>query len=67
MLLNEDRGEDDKRNLNKLTAYRVDPAKISKMNIKYAAQIFSQRVSAVMRFLASKYKLVFSFKCLVKL
>lgn len=54
MLLNEDRGADEIRIVNKLTCYHIDQTKLPKMKVKYAAQVFSQRVSAVMRFLAKR-------------
>ena len=55
MLLIEDKGEDEVTIINKLTEYHTDPNKIPKMKVKYAAQVFSERVSAVMKFLASKF------------
>lgn len=54
LLLDVDEGEDEIRLVNKLTEYHVKKDKIPKMKVKYAAQAFSQRVSAAMRFLASK-------------
>lgn len=55
MLLDVDVGEDDIRLVNKLTECHVNKDKIPKMKVKHAAQVFSQRVSAAMRFLASQY------------
>ncbi|KPJ09927.1 Transposable element P transposase [Papilio machaon] len=52
MLLDVDVGEDDIRMLNKLTEHHVIKEKIPKMKVKNAAQVFSQRVSATLRFLA---------------
>lgn len=54
MLLDIDEGDDEVRIVNKLTENHVLKEKIPKMKVKFAAQVFSQRVSAVMRFLASK-------------
>ena len=51
-------GTDEIRILNKLTHFHVDPDKIPKMKVKYAVHIFSQRVSAVMRYLGSKFYLI---------
>ncbi|CAB3259517.1 unnamed protein product [Arctia plantaginis] len=53
MLLDADPGEDDIRLVNKLTESHVVPEKIPKMKVKHAAQVFSQRVSATMRYLAN--------------
>lgn len=54
MLLDLDRGDDEVRIVNKLTENHIIQEKIPKMKVKFAAQVFSQRVSAVIRFLASK-------------
>lgn len=54
-LLQVDEGDDEIRLVNKLTENHVIKNKIPKMKVKIAAQVFSQRVSAAMRFLASKY------------
>lgn len=55
MLLAEDTGEDEIRFVNKLTEHHVIKEKIPKMKVKYAAQVFSQRVSSAMHYLASEY------------
>lgn len=57
MLMDVDTGEDEVRLVNKLTECHVDVKKIHKMKVKYAAQVFSQRVSSAMRYLASEYLL----------
>ncbi|KAL5237394.1 hypothetical protein ACI65C_004804 [Semiaphis heraclei] len=44
----------DSKMLPRLSDYHVIPHKIPKMKVRHATQIFSQRVSAVMNFLASK-------------
>lgn len=54
MLYNADVGEDEIRLVNKLTDYHVIENKIPKMKVKYAAQVFSQRVSSAIGFLASE-------------
>lgn len=54
MLLDVDDGDDEIRLVNKLTEAHVIKEKIPKMKVKFAAQIFSQRVSSAMRFLASE-------------
>jgi len=40
--------------LPRLTDYHIIPGKIKKMKVKIAAQVLSQRVSALMRFLSGK-------------
>ncbi|XP_050557997.1 transposable element P transposase isoform X3 [Spodoptera frugiperda] len=52
MLLNVDTGDDEIRLVNKITESHVIESKIPKMKVKHAAQVFSQRVSAALRFLA---------------
>ncbi|XP_045493197.1 uncharacterized protein LOC123692481 [Colias croceus] len=52
LLLDIDDGDDEIRLLNKLTEMHIIKDKIPKMKVKYAAQVFSQRVSSAMRFLA---------------
>ncbi|CAG4944833.1 unnamed protein product [Colias eurytheme] len=52
LLLDIDDGDDEIRLLNKLTEMHIIKEKIPKMKVKYAAQVFSQRVSSAMRFLA---------------
>ncbi|GBP56324.1 Glutathione S-transferase [Eumeta japonica] len=52
MLLEVDVGEHEIRLVNKLTEQHVNKDKIPKMKVSVAAQVFSQRVSAAMRFLA---------------
>ncbi|XP_052741491.1 uncharacterized protein LOC128198747 [Bicyclus anynana] len=52
MLLDIDAGEHDIRLVNKLTESHVNKEKVPKMKVKHAAQVFSQRVSAALRFLA---------------
>ncbi|XP_045450588.1 uncharacterized protein LOC123659416 [Melitaea cinxia] len=52
MLYNVDVGKDEIRLVNKLTDYHVIEKKIPKMKVKYAAQVFSQRVSSAIGFLA---------------
>ena len=47
--------------LPRLTDNHVIPEKISKMKVKCAAQIFSQRVSSLMAFLACKYMIIILF------
>lgn len=42
----------DSKMLPRLSDYHVIPHKIPKMKVRYATQVFSQRVSAVMNFLA---------------
>lgn len=54
MLYNADVGKDEIRLVNKLTDYHVIENKIQKMKVKYAAQVFSQRVSSAIGFLASE-------------
>jgi len=44
--------------LPRLTDNHVIPQKISKMKVKCAAQVFSQRVSSLMAFLACKYNII---------
>lgn len=44
----------DVKMLPRLTAEHVIPNKIKKMKVKYAVQVFSQRVSSIMSFLACK-------------
>lgn len=62
MLLDADPGADDMRLINKLTESHVMKEKIPKMKVKNAAQVFSQRVSATMRYLSSKYPyIIFNF------
>lgn len=53
MLLAVDDGDDEIRLVNKLTEMHVDKNKIPKMKVKFAAQVFSQRVSSALRFLSS--------------
>ncbi|CAK1597574.1 unnamed protein product [Parnassius mnemosyne] len=53
MLFNEDVGEHELRLVNKLTEFHINKDKIPKMKVKFAAQVFSQRVSSAIRFLAS--------------
>lgn len=55
MLLELDEGDDEIRLVNKLTEKHVIKNKIPKMKVKYAAQVFSQRVSSALRFSSSKY------------
>lgn len=55
MLFDKDTGEDEIRLVNKLTEYHVKENKIPKMKVKYAAQVFSQRVSSAIGFLASMF------------
>ncbi|XP_022836994.1 uncharacterized protein LOC111364379 [Spodoptera litura] len=55
MLLEIDDGDDEIRLVNKLTEMHVVKEKIPKMKVKYAAQVFSQRVSSALRFLSSEY------------
>ncbi|KAF9794873.1 hypothetical protein SFRURICE_005108 [Spodoptera frugiperda] len=50
MLLAVDDGDDEIRLVNKLTEMHVDKNKIPKMKVKFAAQVFSQRVSSALRF-----------------
>lgn len=45
-------GEDDRRMCPRLTTEHVYPAKIKKMKVKCCSQVFSQRVSSIMRHLA---------------
>lgn len=45
--------------LPRLSDYHVIPHKIPKMKVRYATQVFSQRVSAVMNFLSCKSLLYF--------
>ncbi|XP_050559419.1 uncharacterized protein LOC126912240 isoform X6 [Spodoptera frugiperda] len=52
MLLAVDDGDDEIRLVNKLTEMHVDKNKIPKMKVKFAAQVFSQRVSSALRFLS---------------
>ncbi|KAJ8725324.1 hypothetical protein PYW08_003507 [Mythimna loreyi] len=52
MLLDVDTGDDEIRLVNKLTEKHVIINKIPKMKVKYAAQVFSQRVSSALRFLS---------------
>ncbi|KAF9404446.1 hypothetical protein HW555_014330, partial [Spodoptera exigua] len=52
MLLDVDIGDDEIRLVNKLTEMHVVKEKIPKMKVKYAAQVFSQRVSSALRFLS---------------
>ncbi|KAM3964326.1 uncharacterized protein ACR2FA_001294 [Aphomia sociella] len=52
MLLAIDVGEDEIRLVNKLTESHVIKDKIKKMKVKLAAQVFSQRVSSALGFLA---------------
>ncbi|XP_045535436.1 uncharacterized protein LOC106716651 [Papilio machaon] len=52
MLFEKDVGEHEIRFVNKLTEYHVFENKIPKMKVKYAAQVFSQRVSSALGFLA---------------
>jgi len=47
--------------LPRLTDNHVIPQKISKMKVKCAAQVFSQRVSSLMAFLACKYNIIVSY------
>ncbi|CAH2105412.1 unnamed protein product [Euphydryas editha] len=54
MLLKLDVGEDEIRLVNKLTETHVMKEKLPKMKVKYAVQVFSQRVSSTMRFLAKR-------------
>lgn len=44
-----DTGDTDTRMLTKLTDYHIYPEKVKKMKVKYAAQVFSHRVSSTMR------------------
>lgn len=41
--------------LPRLTDQHIIPEKVKKMKVKYATQVFSQRVSSTMTFLACKY------------
>ncbi|CAH2101101.1 unnamed protein product [Euphydryas editha] len=52
VLLEIDVGDDHIRLLNKLTKQHINKDKLPKMKVKYAAQVFSQRVSAALRFSA---------------
>ncbi|CAB3235138.1 unnamed protein product [Arctia plantaginis] len=52
ILFSEDVGEHEIRLVNKLTEFHIFESKIPKMKVKYAAQVFSQRVSSALRFLA---------------
>lgn len=55
-----DVGTEDFKMCNKLTDHHIYKDKIKKMKVKNAAQVFSQRVSSVMRFLAKRgIKLIF--------
>ncbi|GBP61815.1 Vacuolar protein-sorting-associated protein 36 [Eumeta japonica] len=54
MLLEVDVGEHEIRLVNKLTEQHVNKDKIPKMKVSVAAQVFSQRVSAAMRFWQEK-------------
>lgn len=54
-LYNIDSSIQDIKMLPRLTEQHIIPGKIKKMKVKMAAQVFSQRVSALMRFLACKY------------
>lgn len=56
MLLKLDVGEDEIRLVNKLTETHVMKDKLPKMKVEYAAQLFSQRVSSAIRFLASNFR-----------
>lgn len=47
-----DVGDHDTRMLNKLTDAHIYPEKMKKMKVKVAAQVFSHRVSSIMRMLA---------------
>ncbi|KAH9633045.1 hypothetical protein HF086_000405 [Spodoptera exigua] len=58
MLLDVDIGDDEIRLVNKLTEMHVVKEKIPKMKVKYAAQVFSQRVSSALRFLSTPDPLV---------
>lgn len=62
MLLAIDVGDDEIRLVNKLTENHVNKDKLNKMKVKLAAQVFSQRVSAVLRFSASRYKFFYFLK-----
>ncbi|XP_047034960.1 uncharacterized protein LOC124640998 isoform X2 [Helicoverpa zea] len=57
MLLELDEGDDEIRLVNKLTEKHVIKNKIPKMKVKYAAQVFSQRVSSALRF-SSKHNIL---------
>lgn len=62
MLLAIDVGDDEIRLVNKLTENHLNKDKLKKMKVKLAAQVFSQRVSAALRFLASRYKFFYFLK-----
>lgn len=49
----------DSKMLPRLSDYHVIDSKIPKMKVRYATQVFSQRVSAVMNFLACKLPIYF--------
>lgn len=56
----------DSKMLPKLTGNHVIPEKIHKIKVRYATQVFSQRVSAVMKFLVRKL-VIYVMSCTVNI
>lgn len=51
----------DSKMLPRLTDQHIVPEKVKKMKVKYATQVFSQRVASTMFFLACKYLYTYFF------
>lgn len=65
-LYNADNCIPDSKMLPRLTDYHVIPDKIKKMKVRFATQVFSQRVASIMKFLAGNIKIESIFNYNVK-